>query len=91
MYIDKLIIILKYYRMARGIIMHNKITEIIDSLKRVEEIACNVGFDLEAAMLHTRLIKELKIECDANNVVCRELLKTLPLARIDDTSLLINS
>jgi hypothetical protein len=77
--------------MARGIIMHNKITEIIESLIRVEEIACCVGFDLEAAMLHTRLIKELKTECDANNIVCRELLKTMPLARIDDASLLINS
>lgn len=70
--------------------MHNKITEIIDSLKRVEEIACCVGFDLDTAVLHTKLIKELKVECDANNIICRELLKTLPLASIDDTSLLIN-
>lgn len=71
--------------------MYNKITEIIDALKRVEERACRVGFDSEDAKLHTRLIKELKMECDANNIVCRELVKTLPLARIDHTSLLINS
>jgi hypothetical protein len=70
--------------------MYNRITGIIDSLKKVEERACCIGFDLEDARLHTRLIKELKIECDANNIDCRELVKTLPLAKIDYTSLLIN-
>jgi hypothetical protein len=71
-------------------IMYNKISEIIDALKRVEERACRVGFDFEDARLHTRLIKELKNECDANKVDCIELVKTLPLARMDYTSLQIN-
>jgi hypothetical protein len=77
--------------MAGCIIMHNKISEIIDSLKRVEERACRVGFDSDDAVLHTRLIIELKTECEANSIDCRELVKALPLARIDNTSLLINS
>jgi len=76
--------------MAGGIIMYNKISEIIDTLKRVEERACKVGFDLEDAKLHTRLIKELKRECDAKHIDCNEQIKILPLASIDYTSLQIN-
>ncbi|MDF2891770.1 MAG: hypothetical protein K0R80_2137 [Clostridia bacterium] len=70
--------------------MYSKVSEIIDTLKRVEERACIVGFDLDDAKLHTRLIRELKMECDANNIDCREQVKMLPLANIDYTSLQIN-
>ena len=70
--------------------MYNKITEIIDTLRGIEERACKVGFNSDDANQHTRLIKELKTECNDNNLDCKELVKTLPLAKIDVTSLLIN-
>ena len=70
--------------------MYNKITVIIETLKSIEERAYSVGFNPDDAKQHTRLIKELKVECDVNNLDCKELVKTLPLAKIDFTSLLIN-
>ena len=70
--------------------MYNKIREIIDKLKGIEEKACQVGFDSDAAMQHTSLIKELKSECDMNNVDCKEVVKALPLAKMDYTSMSIN-
>jgi hypothetical protein len=70
--------------------MYNNITVIIETLKSIEERVCRVGFDPADAKQHTRLIKELKMECDVNNLDCKELVKTLPLANIDFTSLLIN-
>jgi hypothetical protein len=73
-----------------GLIMNNKITVIIEILKSIEERAYRVGFDPDDAKQHTSLIKELKLECDANNLDCKELVKTLPLANIDFTSLSIN-
>lgn len=70
--------------------MHNKITEIIDTLRVIEEKASRVGFDLDDAKYHTRLIRELKAECDESNLDCSELVKELPLANVDFTSILIN-
>ncbi|OGO77908.1 MAG: hypothetical protein A2Y23_04105 [Clostridiales bacterium GWB2_37_7] len=70
--------------------MCNKITEIIDSLKSIEERACRVGFNPDDARQHTRLIKELKVMSDASNLDSRDLVKSLPLAKLDFTSLLIN-
>lgn len=71
--------------------MNNKIKEIIDTLKRIEEKVCIAGFGADDARQHTKLIKELKLECDVYNIDCRELVKCLPLAEMDYTSLAINT
>jgi hypothetical protein len=71
--------------------MYNKITEIIDTLRGIEERACRIGFNPDDAKQHIRLIRELKAECDVNNLDCKAMIETLPLAKLDITSLLLIS
>ena len=71
--------------------MSEKIVQIIDVLKSLEEKACSAGFDMEGAKQHIRLIKELKTECDVNHIDCRDLVSALPLAQIDFTVLALSS